>query len=199
MVSILAIIDDQALNKSVLDVMLKHCRETEIELLILNNSGNSIEEFLKQKINRPGADNFKNCGEMDEITFNRAQGLNKLITEAKGEYVCIFDCRAIVNNNWLFDLLYYHSLVKDAGIAAIPSFKDKKIYTPLIDNNDEMISVWKTPDNSVDGIFLMKKEVAGLLFDEANEDDFKHEFSLQVSKNLKLENFYIPGQFKVNM
>ncbi len=199
MVSILTIIDKPELNKYVLDVMLNHCKETDIELLVLNNTGGSIADFLDSRINRLGFESIKHGGEIDEITFNKAQGYNKLIAEAKGEYICIFDSHSVVNNNWLFDLKYYHSLIQKSGIAAIPTFGDKKIYTPLIDNNDEFVNVWKTKDNSVDGIFLMKKEVAELFFDESIEENFKEEFSLQVSKNLHLENFYIPGQCKTNM
>jgi hypothetical protein len=62
-----------------------------------------------------------------------------------------------------------------------------------------MLSVWKTPDNSVEGIFLFKKDLIEErgYFNEDNETDFLKEFSLGVSFKGK-ENFYIPGQIKIS-
>jgi len=159
MISVCLIIDDYYLNRESIQTMLKNCAETEIELLVVNNTfDGKCSEYINQIIKDDKFYNVLRVGEVDEITPNTASAYNKLFAEAKGDYICVFDASATVGKNWLYDLLYYHTLIAKCGIAAIPEFNAKKEYAPLMDKNDEFVHVWKPKENFVTGILFFKKE-----------------------------------------
>lgn len=200
MVSILLIIDNYYLNRYTIETLLRYCAETQVELLVVNNTGDeSIVKFLTDIIQNEKYQHVIKVGEINEITFNKAQAYNKLIKESKGDYICIFEANSIVGKNWLYDMIYYHSILPKVGGCAIPEFNTKKTYTGILDKNDEIINVFKTNDNHIDGIALFKKDLLneGNCFDESQEKDFLKEFSLRISKEL-WENFYCPMQISIN-
>lgn len=175
--------------------MLRNAQGIEVEILIVNNTfDGKISEFLQNIVTTSKFENVVGVVEDEEMNSNFAVAYNKLIAEARAEYICIFDASAIVCKNWLYDLLYFHSTISKAGIAAISEFNSPKLFSPLMDNNDEMVNVWKPKELYANGVLLFKKEImkqAGC-FNETSEEFLKL-FSKQVS-GTGHEVFYVPGQ-----
>lgn len=196
MVSILLIIDNYIVSRYAIENLLNNCKEQQVEILVVNNSSDErVSKFIESLVANPTYENVVNVGELEEVVFNRAAAYNKLIKEAKGDHICIFNSSTMVGKNWLFDLLNYHSMFERVGGVSIPYFDTKKVYTALLDKGDEIINVWKTKDGSVNGITLFKNDLLneGNCFNEENETTFLEEFSLKVSREL-WQCFYVPGQ-----
>ncbi len=196
MVSVLVIIDNYFINKFCLEAM-----ETEIELLAVNGTGgDDCSKILADIINAKPNNHVIRVGEIDEMIYNKAKAYNRLLQEAKGDYVCIFNAYATVGAGWLHGLISGHSVFPKVGAIAIPEFDAKKIYSGAIDKNEEVVNVWrpKTDDGSVSGIILSRADLlnAGNCFDET-KDDFISEFTGRVTKH-GWENFYAPGQIQID-
>ena len=195
MVSICLTIDNYFLNRECIENMLSRCKENEVELLVSNNTfDGKASEYINRIIKDEKFYHVKRVGEIDEFILNRATAINRLLSETRGDYICVFDSSAMVSNGWLYDLKYFHSLINNSGITAIPEFNTKKVYSPLMDKNDEFVNVWKPELNYVSGILFFKKEHLKLTgcFSDVSEN-YVELFSKQFV-NAGFENFYIPGQ-----
>lgn len=200
MISILAIIENYWINRYAIERALIACAGTEVELLICSHGEPRITEFLNSLTEGERYPHIIRTGEITELSkIHKAAAYNSLLKESKGDYICVFDCNNMVKKNWLFDLKYYHELIVNSGVAAIPEFVGAKAITPLLDKNDELVNVWCGPDRSVDGIMLFKRDLIDELggFDERlNGRYFQRQFALRASAIGK-ENFYIPGQTRM--
>jgi GT2 family glycosyltransferase len=192
-------IDRYWTTRYVIETLLSNT-ELEIELLVLDNGSSDIRtiEFIENLIASKKFNNLIKAGTIREVkNIGVAQGLNKLIKESSGEYICIVGNDILLNKNWLNDLLYYNKTIKDSGITAIHCVKNRGKFSPLLDINDEFVNIWKTEDSSVYGTWFFNKsllEVVGIF------DDRLSKFGLWDSQycwrlcQLGYNNFYIPEQ-----
>ncbi len=194
MVSVLIIIDNPVIDRYAIENLLRYSAGVELEILAVNNTGDpSVMEFLAHIVKSEDKTvNLVALGEIDEITYNKPAAFNKLIKEAKGDYICVFESNILVGPEWIYDLRHYHSLIDKVGATAIPTSDVKKVYTGLIDKNDEIVNVWKSADNSVSGVALFKNDLLnpGNCFNEEVEVGFLTDFTLKINKLGKFENFY---------
>jgi GT2 family glycosyltransferase len=192
-------IDRYWTTKYVIETFLSNT-ELEIELLVLDNGSSDMRtiEFVENLIASKKFNNLIKAGTIREVkNIGVAQGLNKLIKESSGEYICIVGNDILLNKNWLNDLLYYNKTIKDSGITAIHSIKSKGKFSPLLDITDEFINVWKTEDSAVYGTLFFNKsllDIVGIF------DDRLSKYGLWDSQycwrlcQLGYNNFYIPEQ-----
>lgn len=196
--SILIVIDNYWLNRYAIEVMLRNCQESTVELLCVNNtdSGQPID-FLDEIIKLDSFKNVIKVGEINEGKIPYAKALNRLIKESKGDKICVFDADYIVCKNWLYDLKYYNDMIVRSGITAISEFPETKSYTSILNKNDEFINVWKSDDGSINsGAFIFNKgviEEIGIFDERMSHTTFKKQFSIRAHAS-GFENYYIAGQ-----
>jgi len=134
--------------------------------------------------------------------------MNELLTQVKSEnfkYCVLFPANALVDENWLEDLLYQIKNVDKPGIVAIRSGSEKVTLTPILYSDDTLSNVWMSENNIIEGIMMFETErlteefgMFDKLFDHTG---FQYaEFSLKFSFS-GLNNFYIRKQtyFKIDM
>lgn len=197
-------IDRYWTTKYVIESFLK-ATELEIELLVLDNGSSDTRaiEFIEGLIESKKFSNLLKVGTIKESeNIGVAQGFNKLIKEASGDYICITGNDILLNKNWLNHLLYYNKTIKNSGITAIHSVKNRGKYSPLLDVHDEFVNVWKTEDNAVYGTWLFNKtliEEVGL-FDEriGKYGLWDSQFCWRACQ-LGYNNYYIPEQHGLHL
>ena len=197
-------IDRYWTTRYVIETLLSNT-ELEVELLVLDNGSKDIRaiDFVEKLVESKKFNNLIRVGTIRESeNIGVSQGLNKLIKEATGEYICIAGNDILLNKNWLNDLLYYNKLVKDSGITAIHCVKSKGKFSPLLDIHDEFVNVWKTEDSLVYSTWLFKKS---LLESVGTFDERLSKYGLWDGQycwrlcQLGYNNFYIPEQYSFHL
>lgn len=166
----------------------------EIELLVLDNGSKDkrIVEYFK-----PIADVHIE----EPINIGVAKGLNKLLRQCTGEYICIVSNDICLSENWLFDLIYYNDIVLNTGFSSIYRDGIKGYFTPRLTKHDTMVNIWETDGNN-ESVKLFKKEILDTIggFDE-NLSYYGHEtnqFALRLSMVGKT-NYFIPDQNSIHL
>ena len=124
--------------------------------------------------------------------------INSLLIQVKEEICVLFPANALVNNNWCEDLLFNIKNVVEPGIVGIRHGKEKLTLSPVLFTDDELMNVWVTENNIVEGImmFHMKHltEEIGMFDKLFDHTGFQYaEFSLKFAFS-GLTNFYIRKQ-----
>lgn len=188
-------------NRFIIEAMLSGCKESKVELLVLFNSpktaeNEKLDDWLTGIMEGEKFSHLVKVGVIDEMVLSEGAAYSKLLKEAKGDNICFFDGRSVVSPGWLYELNFHYSLIENAGACAIPLFSEKKAYSQLLDKNDEMISVYKTENDSLHGVVYCSSELVNKIgVDEKIEVGAVKEFSLQLAK-CSYNNFYIPKQLR---
>ena len=134
--------------------------------------------------------------------------MNELLTQVKSEnfkYCVLFPANALVDENWLEDLLYQIKNVDKPGIVAIRSGSEKVTLTPILYSDDSLSNVWMSENNIIEGIMIFETnkltEEFGLFDKLFDHTGFQYaEFSLKFAFS-GLNNFYIRKQsyFKIDI
>jgi hypothetical protein len=180
--------------------------QEEIAVCIITN-GNDIEtryviENMLIKTQLP----------ISPFVYNEAGSIcdstNDLLTQVKNlnhKYCVIFPANALVDENWLEDLLFNIKNVDKPGVVAIRNGSEKVTLTPILFSDDILTNVWMSDNNIIEGIMMF--EVDKLTDDFGMFDKlFDHtgfqyaQFSLKFAFS-GLNNFYIRKQtyFKINI
>lgn len=155
MVSICLICNnDYWLTMYAIQNLLKNSEGVEIELLVIvNGEDKRIIEYLSKIIESKLYLNLLSLGFVED-----KEDLKELFTEAKGEYICLFQPYILVNQNWLIDLVYHNYNIQSSGLTAIYYGINSNKFKPLLTSNDDFINVWQPRENIVQGVVLFKKE-----------------------------------------
>jgi hypothetical protein len=134
--------------------------------------------------------------------------INDLLTQVKSEnfkYCVLFPANALVDENWLEDLLYQIKNVDKPGIVAIRSGFEKVTLTPILYSDDSLSNVWMSENNIIEGIMMFEMdrltEEFGMFDKLFDHTGFQYaEFSLKFAFS-GLNNFYIRKQtyFKIDL
>lgn len=182
MISVCYIAKDYWLSKYIIQTLLTNSGGVEIELLVVVED-KRLSNYLSKLIESKDYLNLMSV-KFTEEKDNYA----KLIKEASGNYICLFQSNIMVNEFWIMDLVYYNSNIQESGLTAIYSNKKGK-FTPLLSQDDNFINVWQNEKNGVDGVCLFNKNLTYKLPKEITIENISQEFSKQ-----GLQNYYIPTQ-----
>ncbi len=196
MVSLLLLTHDRyEMTRYCLERLLSKIGDIEYELLVLDN--NSTDQrmcsYLPEKVHYIA--NHSNIG--------IAAGYNKLLSIAKGDYICFLSNDILLlGDNWLFDLIHYNQEINKSGLTSIHCEGEKGVYMPLLNNNDSFTHVWKNKTGITSGVSLISRQALESvgLFDETlgiygrEREQFARRLSL-----LGYYNYYIPGQYSVHL
>ena len=179
-------IDRYWLTKYTLGKILNNSGVEEIELLVLDNGSTDtrtieyISSIADVHIQEP-----KNIGV--------SAGFNKLLRKATGDYICLIDNDILLNDNWLSNMIYWHSKFTHSGIVAIHC---------VLDKGDFVDGVYQRRDNSVYSTRLFHKtfldkvggfnESIGMYGGEDSELCFRAHMA-------KLKNFYVPNDSSIHL
>jgi hypothetical protein len=181
MISICYIAKDYWLSKCIIQTLLRNSGGVEIELLVIVED-KRLSNYLSSLIES------KKYLNLISVKFTEEkEDYNKLIQEAKGNYICLFESNTMVNEFWIMDLVYYNSNVQDSGLTAIHKNKKGK-FIPLLSQDDSFINVWQN-ENEVDGVCLFNKNLIDKLPKQVTIENINKEFAKQ-----GLQNYYIPTQ-----
>jgi hypothetical protein len=181
MISICFIAKDYWLSRYVIENLLKQSAGVELELLVVIED-KRLSTFLS------GLIESKQYGNLISVKFTEEKdSYDKLIKEAKFEYICLFDGYIFVNLHWIMDLAYYNANIQESGLTAIYNNKKGK-FTPLLSQDDNFINVWQN-ENQVNGVCLFNKNLIDKLPKEITIEKINKEFSKK-----GLQNYYIPTQ-----
>lgn len=150
----------------------------------------SIDQYTKIKV-------FRN-----EENKGIAAGYNKLIKEAKGEYICFVPNDILVSDNWLKDLMFYNSQIDKSGFTSIHCEGDKGSFGPLLNHEDTFTGVWKCKNNITSGITLINREALGFVgsFDESLGLYGREREQMAIRLGLAgYHNYYVPGQYSIHI
>jgi hypothetical protein len=182
MISVCFIAKDYWLSRYVIENLLKQSAGVELELLVVVQN-KRLSDFLSSLIES------KQYINLISVKFTEEKdGYDKLIKEAKFEYICLFHGYTFVNLHWIMDLAYYNANIQNTGLTAIYSDKKGK-FTPLLSQDDNFINVWQNEKNDVDGVCLFHKNLTNKLPQEITIENISQEFAKQ-----GLQNYYIPTQ-----
>ncbi len=87
-----------------------------------------------------------------ESSGNKVKDLNKALKLVETTFISYLPKCIHLNNNWLYDLLYYMSTIENSGFISICSSMTKGYHFPLLNNSDNLISCYK-PDYISDLFF----------------------------------------------
>lgn len=144
--------------------------------------------------------------------YNEATSLcdaiNELLTQVKSEnyqYCVLFPANALVDENWLEDLLYHFKNVDKPGVVAIRNGSEKVTLNPVLYSDDQLANVWVSDNNIIEGIMMFETdkltEEFGMFDKLFDFGGFQYaEFSLKFAFS-GLNNFYIRKQsyFKIDL
>ncbi len=150
----------------------------------------SIDQYTKIKVYR----NEENKG--------IAAGYNKLLKEAKGEFICFIPNDILVGDNWLKDLMFYNSQIDKSGFTSIHCEGDKGSFGPLLNHDDTFSNVWKCKNNVTTGISLINREALSFVgsFDELLGLYGREREHMAVRLSMAgYHNYYVPGQFSTHI
>ena len=166
----------------------------EVQLLVLDN-GSQDKRVV---------DYFKAVADVhiqETENIGVAKGLNKLLKQCTGDYICIAGNDICLSENWLTDLIYYNDIIIDTGFASIYRDGVKGHFLPRLTKHDTMANIWETDGNN-ESVKLFKKEVLDVVggFDETLSL-YGHEtnqFALRLSM-LGKTNYFIPDQNSMHL
>ena len=183
MVSVCYLSQDYYLSRYIIENMLKNSGGVELELLV-SVKDKRLSDFLSELIKS------KKYSNLMFVKFTENQnGYQELIKEAKGKYICLYDDQALVNQNWLMDLVYYNSNIQNSGLSFIHSGIKGK-FIPLLSVEDDFINIWEIKEPT--GVCLFSESLK--LPNEINVKSIYESFLKQ-----GLQNFYIPNQICIKL
>lgn len=134
--------------------------------------------------------------------------INELLTQVKNEkykYCVLFPANALVDENWLEDLLYQIKNVDKPGVVAIRNGSEKVTLNPILYSDDKLANVWVSDNNIIEGIMMFEMdkltEEFGMFDKLFDHTGFQYaQFSLKFAFS-GLNNFYIRKQtyFKIDL
>ena len=168
-------------------------------LYIVDNSSEEkhLSDYCKQLCAKTGG-YYKLL--TDKHTYSQA--LNKMLSIVSQKYVVVFPINAIVQQNWLEDLIYYQNIIPTVGVNSIRSTFDTLHWMPLIHKcesmpEDELKNILITENNSIEGIMCFEKDRCyqiGLFDEKLQNAGFEQaEFCFRMA-SLGLNNIYIRKQ-----
>lgn len=167
----------------------------ELELLVFdNNNDKRTLDFLENLINSKEYPRLLTVGTIRDSLTNKAEAYNKLLKEAKWDYIAFLEANVLLSNNWLEDLFYYHKLIDNTGIASIRQQKEFVQFTSILDKNDEMSLVLRSKDNFINLPFILNKQIIQKFGVFEQKDNWLKDYCEKLSKE-GYNNFYIPGQY----
>jgi hypothetical protein len=181
MISICYIAKDYWLSRCIIQTLLRNSGGVEIELLVVVED-KRLSNYLSKLIESKKYENLTSVKFTEE-----KDNYEKLIKEAKGDYICLFECNTTVNESWVMDLVYYNSNIQESGLTAIHN-NNKGKFKPLLSIDDSFINVWQN-ENEVNGVCLFNKNLINKLPKEITIENISKEFAKQ-----GLQNYYIPTQ-----
>ncbi len=124
--------------------------------------------------------------------------INDLLTEVSEKYCVIFPANALVDENWCEDLLFNIKNVNKPGVIGIRHGKEKIKLSPILLNDDELINVWFSENNIIEGVMMFEtkylNEEFGMFDKLFDHTGFQYaQFSLKFAF-IGLNNFYIRKQ-----
>ncbi len=150
----------------------------------------SIDQYTKIKV-------FRN-----EENKGIAAGYNKLIKEAKGDFICFVPNDVLVGDNWLKDLMFYNSQIDKSGFTSIHCEGDKGSFGPLLNHDDTFTEVWKCKNNITSGVSLINREALAFVgsFDESLGIYGREREQMAIRLGLAgCHNYYVPGQYSIHI
>jgi hypothetical protein len=124
---------------------------------------------------------------------------NQFIVNAKDKYLAILPINAIVDYNWISELLYHYKNIVNSGCIGIRSQQDdvelsSVLFNSSVKDEDEMRTIWVKNLNVLDAPLFFEKskiEIVGLLCEDFENNGYEmNEFSFRFTANGFL-NYYI--------
>jgi hypothetical protein len=133
-----------------------------------------------------------------EVNDSLTESINETLSNITEDYCVFFPANAIVNVNWCEDLLFYFKNSIKPGLLGIRNCKEDLILNPILFESEELINVWKSDKNIVDGIMMFETKHLTSDFGKFEQIFDKTGFEY-ISFSLKfafsgLNNFYIRKQ-----
>lgn len=173
-----------------------------IEIIATNNTGdNRVFDFLSNFL----SDSYPfvvNVGEMETEEMNEAVAINKMIPFAKGEYICVLDSNCILSENWIGQLLNACEQCENKAVVGIATTYEKKHLSSVLSKDDELMSVWKTENNGIEGVLFFHKNIIELVgnFNPRMKLSYsQNHFSQRVNCIEGHSSFYLYGEYRIQM
>ncbi len=193
---LLLTLDRYQMTKYCLENILKTVGDIDYELLIFDNGSQDqrLKDFLQEQKHKQIF--FSNNNE------GISKGFNKLLSIAKGDYICFLSNDILVYDNWLLDLIHYNDQVERPGLTSIHCEGEKGVFGPLLSPSDNLINVWKPKNNITSGISLINRFAIDMIggYDESlgiygrEREQFAYRLGM-----LAFQNYYIPDQYSIHL
>lgn len=203
-VSVLIAISNYWQSVFTLNKILSTCDvDIPIEIIATNNTGDvRVFDFLSNLLVDEKYSFVVNVGEMEHEEMNEATAINKMIPFAKGEHICVLDSNCILTQNWVSQLLNACEQCDNKAIVGIATTYEKKQLSSVLNKEDELMSVWKTENNGIEGVLLFHKNIIELVgnFNPRMKLAYsQNHFSQRVNCIEGYSSFYLYSEYRIQM